>query len=57
MKKKTDAWATVSFLNDGYNISSAIYALTKILGRSEENVKRMLAQHKLLLEISKNYYE
>jgi len=55
-ESKTDAWAAVTFLNDGGNISAAIYALTKVMGRSPENVRRMLEQHELLKEISRRYY-
>jgi hypothetical protein len=55
-EQKADRWALVTFLNEGYSLSSAIYALTMVLGVSKENVERMVAQHELLKEISLKYY-
>lgn len=53
---KTDRWAVVTFLNEGYPLSSALYALTKVLNRSPLNVKRIIEQSNLLKQLSMQYY-
>lgn len=55
-EEKADGWAAVEFLNTGGNLSTAIYALTGVLGRTPENVQRMITQHSLLKKISREYY-
>lgn len=55
-EEKADRWALITFLNQGFNLSSAIYALTRTLGKSTDNVKRMLSQHSLLKQLSKRFY-
>jgi len=54
---KADTWATITFLNRGYNLSSAWYSLIDVLGKSKENVKRMIAQNKLINEINQYLYK
>jgi hypothetical protein len=53
---KTDAWALVTFLNQGWGLSSAIYALLHVLKRSDENVYRIIHQNELIKQIAKRYY-
>lgn len=55
-EQKADTWATITFLNEGWCLSSAIYALTKVLGKSSENINRMLFQNELLKKLSALYY-
>ncbi len=55
-EEKADRFATIVLLNQGFNISSAIYALTTVLGRSKENVIRSFNQNELLKKISNQYY-
>ena len=53
---KTDRFAVISFLNAGYNLSSAMYALKDVLNVSEENIERILSQHDLLKHLSRSIY-
>lgn len=53
---KCDTWAAITFLNQGWNLSSAIYALTQVLNRNKVNVARMLKQRDLIRYLSDNYY-
>lgn len=55
-EEKADKWATIQFLNLGYNLSSAEYALINALKRSPGNVKRMMEQFKTLYDINQLYY-
>jgi len=55
-EKLADRWAINRFLNDGYNMSSANYGLTHVLGNSEENLERMKAGNEYLEEIQQVYY-
>ena len=55
-EEKADRWATITFLNRGFNLSSAIYALTKVLNHSNQNIERMIKQDQLLQQLSKRYY-
>lgn len=53
---KTDAWAAVTFVNNGYNLSTALFALTRVLNRDNPaNLKRVFRQHELLKEIDRYY--
>lgn len=50
-----DLFAIISFINRGYNLSTALFALTKILGESKENLERIILADKALRKISLNY--
>ncbi len=50
----TDLFATYLYLRDGYNLSGAAYALTRVLHRTPENVKRMLTQGNYLQYLNDN---
>jgi len=52
---KADLWATVAFLNDGFNISSAVFALD-VLSVSKENINRVLTARPILDYLNKRYY-
>jgi len=55
-EKKADMWATIKFLNDGYNVSTVTNALVGVLGKTPENVDRMFASNKLLNMIHNSQY-
>lgn len=55
-EQKADTWATIDFLNDGWCISSAMYALLRVLGNSDENVYRIIYQDELLKHLAERYY-
>lgn len=53
----TDRWAINTFLNDGYNMSSANYGLTHVLNKeSPDNIERMKAGDEYLQQIGQTYY-
>lgn len=56
-EEKADEWATTTFLNLGYNLSSANQALTQVLSKSPVNMDRMYAQHEYLNAINNQYFE
>jgi len=56
-EEEADRWATIEFLNMGYNLSSANYALTHVLHKQPENVKRMITQDKFLNDINNLVYK
>jgi len=53
---KADLYALIMFLNDGYNMSSAAWALSNVLGRTKENIDRLQAFRPILNFINKEYY-
>lgn len=55
-EQKTDAWAFINFINMGWLPSQATYALIHVLGRTPDNVARMLHLNKLAKYISKHGY-
>lgn len=50
-----DRWATIQFLNDGYNLSTANYALTQALSKNPINLNRMVTQGEYLNYINQLY--
>jgi len=53
---KADLWAMVAFLNDGFNMSSAEWALTHVLSRSPDNTDRIKKARPVLNFINSTYY-